>query len=102
MIRRPPRSTLFPYTTLFRSRAARVPPRHRTASSTGGVRDAAASTDYAAARVLADVLSSGGDRKSTRLNYSNLVKSYVVFYLNNSNNRNNLIRVVDRSIHLNA
>src|SRR2546430_8307380 len=29
MIRRPPRSTLFPYTTLFRSRARRVPARHR-------------------------------------------------------------------------
>src|SRR5260370_18516319 len=33
MIRRPPRSTLFPYTTLFRSRAARIGPRHVLASA---------------------------------------------------------------------
>src|SRR5256885_9038521 len=70
MIRRPPRSTLFPYTTLFRSRQGhrprqlgdwhdlrrvQVPPRHR-----GPAR---------------------GDRKSTRLNSSHLVISYAVFCL---------------------
>src|SRR5258705_9240699 len=64
MIRRPPRSTLFPYTTLFRSHAAeeraqwnhddrRVPARHRDST----------------------------DRKSTRLNSSHLGISYAVFCL---------------------
>src|SRR6201993_722528 len=65
MIRRPPRSTLFPYTTLFRSGegpGVRAPPRQPTAPppSTG-----------AASR----------DRKSTRLNSSHLVISYAVFCL---------------------
>src|SRR5579863_10683213 len=63
MIRRPPRSTLFPYTTLFRSgRAARA----RTAC-----RGAPASPhDF-----------SGADRKSTRLNSSHPSTSYAVFCL---------------------
>src|SRR5437588_8980472 len=68
MIRRPPRSTLFPYTTLFRSPGsarARLchldPPRHRRA------RDAAQSQVR--------------DRKSTRLNSSHTVISYAVFCL---------------------
>src|SRR2546427_3590816 len=77
MIRRPPRSTLFPYTTLFRSRSAgalrhrarlrradrldRFRPLHR---SSGGGR---------AARLL--------DRKSTRLNSSHSQISYAVFCL---------------------
>src|SRR6266516_5704605 len=61
MIRRPPRSTLFPYTTLFRSRgsgrAARRPgPRRRRAPT-------------------------HGDRKSTRLNSSHRTISYAVFCL---------------------
>src|SRR2546426_7687420 len=64
MIRRPPRSTLFPYTTLFRSPVA-----HRQgeaalpAAGRGDLRDRA------------------GDRKSTRLNSSHLVISYAVFCL---------------------
>src|SRR5256885_11412266 len=71
MIRRPPRSTLFPYTTLFRS-GAEVPGRAdhdpppgegvRRAQG-GGLRDRRA------------------DRKSTRLNSSHLVISYAVFCL---------------------
>src|SRR2546430_9059557 len=65
MIRRPPRSTLFPYTTLFRSAA-------------GGQHD----------RVRLDVLGDApgeaerlGDRKSTRLNSSHSQISYAVFCL---------------------
>src|SRR5438034_3608968 len=64
MIRRPPRSTLFPYTTLFRSRD-RV---YRA-----GIRLRAAGES--AAR------QAGGDRKSTRLNSSHTVISYAVFCL---------------------
>src|SRR5256885_8307550 len=75
MIRRPPRSTLFPYTTLFRSvdRAARRP-RPSTASLTP------TSPDGTRSRA-----SGGADRKSTRLNSSHLVISYAVFCLKKKN-----------------
>src|SRR5256885_2644371 len=69
MIRRPPRSTLFPYTTLFRSHL-------------GG---AAQGVRVLHARVVLSVrladFRSGEDRKSTRLNSSHLVISYAVFCL---------------------
>src|SRR2546426_2542003 len=67
MIRRPPRSTLFPYTTLFRSRHA--DPRGRVEPHDGG----GARREHPAAL--------HGDRKSTRLNSSHLVISYAVFCL---------------------
>src|SRR5438034_3681104 len=63
MIRRPPRSTLFPYTTLFRSGA----PRRRGRSDAHG----------AGARGAQE----RRDRKSTRLNSSHTVISYAVFCL---------------------
>src|SRR5690242_21390477 len=65
MIRRPPRSTLFPYTTLFRSEI--VEP--------GAPRPSAAL--YDANRYLL----AGLDRKSTRLNSSHMSSSYAVFCL---------------------
>src|SRR3989442_11005187 len=68
MIRRPPRSTLFPYTTLFRSDADRLSSVHHRA-----VRGAA---DRAAA-----CRSATPDRKSTRLNSSHVRISYAVFCL---------------------
>src|SRR2546426_7422613 len=67
MIRRPPRSTLFPYTTLFRS-GSEAKRGERLLSP--GLR-----LDYAAIAVAAS------DRKSTRLNSSHLVISYAVFCL---------------------
>src|SRR6266508_5556830 len=68
MIRRPPRSTLFPYTTLFRSR---LPGLHRRAApGRWGAR-----ADAAAARARLR------DRKSTRLNSSHVAISYAVFCL---------------------
>src|SRR6266496_339882 len=66
MIRRQPRSTLFPYTTLFRSRPARRPAR----GPSGGRRPA---DDPGPAL--------GRDRKSTRLNSSHVEISYAVFCL---------------------
>src|SRR5256885_4061193 len=73
MIRRPPRSTLFPYTTLFRSR------KDRPHDDAGG--------GASARRVRpAPRKGSGGDRKSTRLNSSHLVISYAVFCLKKKNN----------------
>src|SRR2546426_6528049 len=72
MIRRPPRSTLFPYTTLFRSR-------HPSAAPQSG-RDPHRRRD--GEHVLPrDRISGGRDRKSTRLNSSHLVISYAVFCL---------------------
>src|SRR6266851_8074353 len=68
MIRRPPRSTLFPYTTLFRSHPARLPRAHL--QHDGGCR---------AAR----------DRKSTRLNSSHITISYAVFCLKKKKNNKN-------------
>src|SRR5947209_11453664 len=79
MIRRPPRSTLFPYTTLFRSRAARG---HRAAGEAlpAAKRQAArrrAQADFRRGARAAVVL----DRKSTRLNSSHANISYAVFCL---------------------
>src|SRR5256885_3923369 len=68
MIRRPPRSTLFPYTTLFRSHPRELQ------------------------RFVEDVMRHGddlatADRKSTRLNSSHLVISYAVFCLKKKKNK---------------
>src|SRR5687768_18359483 len=73
MIRRPPRSTLFPYTTLFRSRSAKR--QHRPALVAEALAHAADHRDPA--RRLAIVT----DRKSTRLNSSHGYISYAVFCL---------------------
>src|SRR5256885_5169031 len=73
MIRRPPRSTLFPYTTLFRSpRRARIRALDSAAPARAG-RSAYRAPAWSAAR--------RPDRKSTRLNSSHLVISYAVFCL---------------------
>src|SRR5256886_6387099 len=71
MIRRPPRSTLFPYTTLFRSPA--LEPVERGAERRGD-RDLED-------RVLRAARTPQGDRKSTRLNSSHSQISYAVFCL---------------------
>src|SRR5438034_6206976 len=76
MIRRPPRSTLFPYTTLFRSdRRAR---RKLTAGQRGGIH---AELRQDAERIVAHPCALDQDRKSTRLNSSHTVISYAVFCL---------------------
>src|SRR2546426_7675661 len=98
MIRRPPRSTLFPYTTLFRSLFIAVWDRRhvlangKSGSREKGVRDRLPEVFLARATqdTVADAGSHyvcpgrrlcGGDRKSTRLNSSHLVISYAVFCL---------------------
>src|SRR5258705_2838272 len=88
MIRRPPRSTLFPYTTLFRSPASE---RQRLAALRQQLQAAqqrAATLLEAAQREHADLqaqaltdLAPEADRKSTRLNSSHLGISYAVFCL---------------------
>src|SRR2546430_3831791 len=77
MIRRPPRSTLFPYTTLFRSHAVSRCPRAK-----------AVTFDAFAPSLTTDVLFrtvGGQDRKSTRLNSSHSQISYAVFCLKKKN-----------------
>src|SRR2546430_3903148 len=73
MIRRPPRSTLFPYTTLFRSAARRDAQLVELLDAGGKAGD-----------LLAEALAQGidaEDRKSTRLNSSHSQISYAVFCL---------------------
>src|SRR3712207_7224125 len=85
MIRRPPRSTLFPYTTLFRSRDERV---HQPGVAADR-HDVDVAAGLAAAPEAADrheldagrPLTQPGDRKSTRLNSSHANISYAVFCL---------------------
>src|SRR2546430_8849584 len=74
MIRRPPRSTLFPYTTLFRSKPMRV------VDDQVGTPTRAAHLAIALWQ-LADRPAVRGDRKSTRLNSSHSQISYAVFCL---------------------
>src|SRR2546426_1560674 len=76
MIRRPPRSTLFPYTTLFRSRIAVMGTGLPLLSYCGRIIGAKSRGDFAGTDACAD-----RDRKSTRLNSSHLVISYAVFCL---------------------
>src|SRR5256885_3635971 len=80
MIRRPPRSTLFPYTTLFRS-VLRAAAEGQRGIGRGGV--GAAIGQGAGAGV--ERAGEGQDRKSTRLNSSHLVISYAVFCLKKKN-----------------
>src|SRR2546422_2228621 len=97
MIRRPPRSTLFPYTTLFRSQDFRLP-------KTDGVEPAAptfskkrrSARDFSKKAPGGGVLGvvvvtkSGVDRKSTRLNSSHGYISYAVFCLKKKKNKRHM------------
>src|SRR3712207_8441404 len=99
MIRRPPRSTLFPYTTLFRSGAAALAGRGREAER-GDARDGGECLAAEAqggddlyvfdvadlARGVTQNREAGGDRKSTRLNYSYANISSAVLCLEKKNN----------------
>src|SRR2546427_4313997 len=85
MIRRPPRSTLFPYTTLFRS-AAEPAKTHNKTHNTGCRRRKSPTAEVAAGLDLHSVGTAGfepatPDRKSTRLNSSHSQISYAVFCL---------------------
>src|SRR2546429_3106580 len=84
MIRRPPRSTLFPYTTLFRSALSRgAGLQQRGQRGPGG--------EQAGHHVADGLAHHGGraiDRKSTRLNSSHGYISYAVFCLKKKKNHN--------------
>src|SRR5256885_3244592 len=77
MIRRPPRSTLFPYTTLFRSDERR----DRPAGAAPRCPEVHQHRLRGAQHLALEVVVGEGDRKSTRLNSSHLVISYAVFCL---------------------
>src|SRR2546422_6385509 len=90
MIRRPPRSTLFPYTTLFRSQTEQEQagePSECSKTNWGGGRDGAATPIGPPARWSVSSwapslgVPSSRDRKSTRLNSSHGYISYAVFCL---------------------
>src|SRR3712207_6978732 len=91
MIRRPPRSTLFPYTTLFRSAEAAAKPVGElrvVGDRVGGNDDPGAHRLLAVRRERRDArLGERGDRKSTRLNSSHANISYAVFCLKKKNIR---------------
>src|SRR5438876_6890924 len=85
MIRRPPRSTLFPYTTLFRSQPKRAAELRRTElgpNRLGALGHAEAHLALDDERVIVGEMRFGvPDRKSTRLNSSHPSISYAVFCL---------------------
>src|SRR3712207_7781447 len=83
MIRRPPRSTLFPYTTLFRSLVRPKPGMRSTANLLEGQRVAADSGGFLRRGRELDTcpVQRSLDRKSTRLNSSHANISYAVFCL---------------------
>src|SRR3989442_8067737 len=97
MIRRPPRSTLFPYTTLFRSQPDRHPaaelrghPGAPRRSSRGGHRFAAILPGAGNGRAAwgGGLRGVDRDRKSTRLNSSHVRISYAVFCLKKKKRKN--------------
>src|SRR5256885_11845695 len=102
MIRRPPRSTLFPYTTLFRSRPYRgelgrshgdlgwlLRGAGRLPEAEAHYRESVKVLEQLAAEAPKDLRYREADRKSTRLNSSHLVISYAVFCLKKKNKSTN-------------
>src|SRR3712207_9312943 len=86
MIRRPPRSTLFPYTTLFRSGV------HRRVDTALGANRVGAPHRHDREEIDVSPQLSDLDRKSTRLNSSHANISYAVFCLKKKTNNNTMRR----------
>src|SRR5688572_31490840 len=97
MIRRPPRSTLFPYTTLFRSENSRRHPKtgHRFQ------RDAIRTPRHQRTGHLPLTIDLEVDRKSTRLNSSHSQISYAVFCLKKKKQKKKSINNNINKIHKN-
>src|SRR2546422_6141631 len=92
MIRRPPRSTLFPYTTLFRSLNTTLTPEALTRQYFDVLRELKSSNN------LVILVPTSGDRKSTRLNSSHGYISYAVFCLKKkkiNSKRNTKLQLAD-------
>src|SRR5258708_30240180 len=100
MIRRPPRSTLFPYTTLFRSRThGHVCRRGRAPRADGAL---AKPHDVCAGRLAGSKVPEIKDRKSTRLNSSHQIISYAVFCLKKKKKKDAQSRYPSRDAPLTA
>src|SRR3712207_8234034 len=98
MIRRPPRSTLFPYTTLFRSPAA---PRRRLLAGLDGPAVRQRRARVGRGRRAGPTLGSRGallDRKSTRLNSSHANISYAVFCLKKKKTPTSFLSILDPAV----
>src|SRR5689334_24808689 len=95
MIRRPPRSTLFPYTTLFRSVPAACGEGDDLAAPVVGIRLAG---DVAVRFEILDHLARR-DRKSTRLNSSHSSISYAVFCLKKKKKHTNRIISANKAVY---
>src|SRR5438132_10658457 len=96
MIRRPPTSTLFPYTTLFRSRNCSSRGRSASGRSTTLCGSVCLLPQRSHLRVL--FFASTGDRKSTRLNSSHTVISYAVFCLKKKKKKHNKKQQPENSV----
>src|SRR3712207_6897128 len=98
MIRRPPRSTLFPYTTLFRSQVVGPPLELGVFEKGADIDSAVRNSRLLIGSILAAFLLlalASSDRKSTRLNSSHANISYAVFCLKKKkNNSNRLIHML--------
>src|SRR3712207_6908297 len=102
MIRRPPRSTLFPYTTLFRSVLTFVLAGQVVASSGAAALLASGATAFGGLYLaVAPVVGAlgGADRKSTRLNSSHANISYAVFCLKKKKSNNTRLTYRHPSIY---
>src|SRR2546422_7998771 len=87
MIRRPPRSTLFPYTTLFRSRRVLAEDSRGVRPEVGRDRPGADRVAHVPRNSATTAAAASGDRKSTRLNSSHGYISYAVFCLKKKKNK---------------
>src|SRR2546426_8764939 len=96
MIRRPPRSTLFPYTTLFRSIDGLAKRRFGSPCPlTDGIVWTALIGKHIPRMIEDDIKDNVEDRKSTRLNSSHLVISYAVFCLKKKNSQPPMLASLD-------
>src|SRR5437868_13273456 len=100
MIPRPPRSTLFPYTTLFRSCGRRVSPVPRVFFRIRSQqREGTVAVLRGPRRPLEEIRESG-DRKSTRLNSSHVSISYAVFCLKKKKTKHTIYILVTDNYHI--
>src|SRR5258708_22063254 len=91
MIRRPPRSTLFPYTTLFRSIKRHPTPDPAYCMTLNHSRVATYKCSESIRSAVLVICRAHADRKSTRLNSSHQIISYAVFCLKKKNRSQELI-----------
>src|SRR5438132_5370981 len=91
MIRRPPRSTLFPYTTLFRSNAAGMGGEFRGGTTPISERRIVWTRSLAC---FPGPRFGNADRKSTRLNSSHTVISYAVFCLKKKKDNKEMVKIL--------